>query len=226
MPCGLLPDRSKEKSMASKNTTIRRSLNQSTYRLFTPTLEELESRYVPSADFRWAPVAGQGFDWSKSWVVTAGLNEIDQTNFLVKTQTTGLWLRSGSLPTSGDNVYFGGWDGGRADCIVDKNVTVNSIAVGSDYLFTIYLKGSLQLLDGRDPQAPSKLDLASGAIAGYRDPGAGITRGTLNINSGTEFNWNGGTLSDLTVNIDGRASVGYRQNPNKKVAMKSTILNL
>ena len=107
-------------------------------------LEELESRFVPDA-YRWAPAAGMGFGWSTQWELGVGGNTLPQTNWIWENKVLGIWVRSGKLPDEKDDVSFGGWDGGMANCVISDTVKVHSISVGSDYLRTIMIKGQLEL---------------------------------------------------------------------------------
>jgi hypothetical protein len=163
-------------------------------------MEELESRWVP-ADFRWQPVAGSAHNWTEKIDGIDDLGGIGKISNWV-TKVGPVWLRLDSYPTGEqDDVFFVGGAGDK-DCNVDTNVTVHSMTVSKNYMSTIALKGSLSIPAGN---VTNKLYFgSSGTIRGFKDSETGaITRGSLQIGAGANFEWAGGTLADLNVELYG-----------------------
>lgn len=154
--------------------------------IFRPRLQELEARTVP-ADFRWCPLPGPGGGFSTLWSAPSNWQVNGPLGWDPTTVTPGV----------GDAVFFASDSRSNNDCSVDVvgGVTVKDVTIPSGYTSKLVLNNPLTINAGKLTQ-----DSAGGAIVGY-SLSATPTRGTLNITNSSRWEWTGGHISDITVNV-------------------------
>ena len=174
--------------------------------------EELESRDLPST-----------FLWRND---TSNANWTDSGNWRVWNDFYNQWTwTGGDYPgknnrTTDDVQFSGAYD---ASSIVNAPVAVHSMILEQGYTSTVKLQAGLTVTG---TTGSFLLMRGTGNITGYSDGTGAITRGTITLGGTAQFQWLGGGLSDLTLNVPSGTQAVVISPSNAVTQAQSVTMNV